>query len=93
MDTHRGTVQKDKAQTLTCMGEENVGIVVALKRGYSVEIKSEKNDSDNVDYLGSYSKCNYGQTSVVGKNGVAPTVTENHGQVTAILEENKDDKQ
>ena len=28
METHRGTVQKDKAQTITCMGGENVGVVV-----------------------------------------------------------------
>lgn len=28
MQYHRGTVQKDKAQTLTCMGGENVGVVV-----------------------------------------------------------------
>lgn len=28
METHRGTVQKDKAQTLTTMGGENVGVVI-----------------------------------------------------------------
>ena len=28
MQYHRGTVQKDKAQTITCMGGENIGVVV-----------------------------------------------------------------
>lgn len=28
MNSHRGTVQKGKAQTITCMGGENVGVVV-----------------------------------------------------------------
>ncbi len=28
METHRGTVQKDTCQTLTCQGGENVGVVI-----------------------------------------------------------------
>ena len=28
MESHRGTVQKDKAQTITTMGGENVGVVI-----------------------------------------------------------------
>ena len=28
METHRGTVQKETCQTLTCQGGENVGVVV-----------------------------------------------------------------
>lgn len=28
MEHHRGTVQKGKAQTITCMGGENVGVVI-----------------------------------------------------------------
>ena len=31
METHRGTVQKDSCQTLTCCGGENVGVVVNEK--------------------------------------------------------------
>ena len=76
MESHRGTVQKDKAQTITTMGGENVGVVV----------KKEKDETKDIDYIGNYSKSNFNQTSVVGKNGIAPTVTENHGQVTAIAE-------
>ena len=45
---------------------------------------SEK--TDQIDFIGNYSKSNFNQTSIVGKNGIAPTVTENHGQVTAITE-------
>ena len=158
MDTHRGTVQKGKAQTVTTMGGENVGVVVnmktelcndlikngkvkendvirhsyttsrkekweernvefnnlsptldtradclgvvvkdesqkqndsqlvSLKRGYDVEVKAEKEESNEIDFIGNYSKSNFNQTSIVGKNGLAPTVTENHGQVTAITE-------
>lgn len=134
MESHRGTVQKNKAQTITTMGGENVGVVVKentpkytekslekikkniikgdvsgsltttgmqsinhdgcqlvkidLKRGYSCEVKEEQDDSTDVDVIGNYSKSNFNQTSIVGKNGVAPTVTENHGQVTAIVEKN-----
>ena len=181
MESHRGTVQKGKAQTLTTMGGENVGVVVKdtqpklvggigekksnggtrwyqqdriyddkvaicvttsfnpyyaikenekpnytekslekikkniveedgvagsvtatgmqsinhdgcqlikvnLKRGYACEIKQEQEDTTDVDVIGNYSKSNFNQTAIVGKNGVAPTVTENHGQVTAIVE-------
>ena len=35
--------------------------------------------TENVDIIGNYSKSQFNQTSIVGKNGVAPTVTENHG--------------
>ena len=61
-------------------------VKVDLKRGYPCEIKEEQCDSTDVDVIGNYSKSNFNQTSIVGKNGVAPTVTENHGQVTAITE-------
>ncbi len=60
----------------------------ALKRGYSVGVKPEDADSNNIDVIGNYSKSNFNQTSIVGKNGVAPTVTENHGQVTAVTIKN-----
>ena len=145
MESHRGTVQKNKAQTITTMGGENVGVVVRqdipnyskyslekiknnivedtcgcltatgmqsithdgcqlvreessdksvvvnLKRGYSCKISPEKEDSEEIDVIGNYSKSGFNQTSIVGKNGIAPTVTENHGQVTAIVEEQKNE--
>ena len=88
MQYHRGTVQKGKTQTLSTMGGENNGVVV-LKRGYSIEIKEEKENANGVDVLGNYSKSNFGQTQIVNKNGLAPTFTENHGEVTAIIDKPK----
>ena len=128
MEHHRGTVQKGKAQTITCKGGENGGVVVksknysdyslekikknivdvegncgaitatgmqsinhdgcqiiSLKRGYGVEVKPEQENPVGIDVVGNYSKSNFNQTSIVGKNGVAPTVTENHGQVAAVV--------
>ena len=62
--------------------------IVDLKRGYSCEIKEGKEDVEGVEIIGNYSKSNFNQTSIVNKNGIAPTVTENHGQVTAIAIKN-----
>lgn len=66
--------------------ENQEKITIPLKRGYDCEVKQEQTETDQIDVIGNYSKSNYVQTSIVGKNGVAPTVTENHGQVTAILD-------
>lgn len=64
---------------------KNGKIRIPLKRGYSCEVIPEQEDTDKIDFIGNYSKSGFNQTSIVGKNGIAPTVTENHGQVTAIL--------
>lgn len=69
---------------------DTLGIVVKdvpLKRGYSVEINEESPDTTEIDIIGNYSKSNYNATPIVGKNGVALTVRENHGEVTAVAEE------
>lgn len=87
MKYHRGTVQKGVSQTLTTMGGNDVGVVVPLKRGYSCEVKKETKESDNVEVVGNYSKSEFGQTPIVSKKGIAPTITENHGQVAAIYTE------
>lgn len=81
-------VSKDGVTPTITTRCDELGAVVELKRGYSVEVKAEKNDSENIDVIGNYSKSNYNQTPIVGKNGIAPTVTENHGQVTAIAIKN-----
>lgn len=60
---------------------------VALKRGYEVTVREEALSTTEIDVIGNYSKSYYNATPIVGKNGVAPTVRENHGQVTAIVEE------
>lgn len=58
---------------------------IPLKRGYSVEVGTEKDDTTEIDVIGNYSKSGYQATQIVGKNGVAPTCRENHGQVTGIV--------
>ena len=63
---------------------------IDLKRGYSVSVSDEKEDvGDKIDVLGNYSKSNYMATQIVNKNGIAPTVRENHGQLTGIVVEDK----
>lgn len=64
-------------------------VKVPLKRGYSVELFPESEDTTEIDIIGNYSKSDYNATPIVGKNGVAPTVRENHGQVTAVTTKNK----
>ena len=81
----------DNANTLMArdykgFGNQEMNAVISLKRGYEIEVKEEKEDVEGVDILGNYSKSDFGQTNIINKNGVAPTVTENHGQVTAIVD-------
>ena len=85
-----GVVVNDIAPTQTtyCGSTTSSGSVlvsIPLKRGYSVEVKEETEDTTEIDVIGNYSKSNYKATQIVGKNGVAPTVRENHGQVTATI--------
>lgn len=83
----RGVVQKGMIQTIKTSSD--IGVVVKdipLKRGYSVEVKEESPDTTEIDIIGNYSKSDYNATPIVGKNGVALTVRENHGQVTAVTD-------
>lgn len=64
----------------------NDKVSIPLKRGYSVDVSTYEPDSTEIDPIGNYSKSDYNATPIVNKNGIAPTVRENHGQVTAILE-------
>lgn len=60
---------------------------IMLKRGYSVSVIEEKQiDENEILYLGNYSKSSYNATPIVNRYGISPTVRENHGQVTAIVE-------
>lgn len=83
----RTHIDSDVSGSLLASGNHNCIITIPLKRGYDCEVKQEQNETDQIDVIGNYSKSNFVQTSIVGKNGVAPTVTENHGQTTAIYEE------
>lgn len=66
-------------------------ITIQLKRGYAINVLQESNGGGQVIpeiiILGNYSKSNYNATPIIDRNGIAPTVRENHGQVTAILSE------
>ena len=84
-------VGSDEVPTITTRGDE-LGVVVDLKRGYPCKVNPEKEDSNEIDVIGNYSKSGFNQTAIVGKNGIAPTVTENHGQVTAIAIKNNTKK-
>jgi DNA (cytosine-5)-methyltransferase 1 len=61
------------APTLTTNAGNNYGMVVK--------------DSNNIIKVGNYMPSNHNASVVVHKNGIAPTVMENHGTVTAVLEE------
>ena len=62
MATHRGTVQKDMAQTINTQQD---GVVVVL---------------------GNYSPSNHEASRIVDKNGIAPTIKENHGTINAVYD-------
>lgn len=90
--------EKEICPTLTARGagEEHSGMIlinedvynqeIPLKRGYSVNVEKESEDTTEIDVLGNYSKSEYNATQIVVKNGISPTIRENHGEVTAIVE-------
>lgn len=124
MDTHRGTVQNGKAQTLKTRCE--VGVVVSSEglfesdepricasRGRMIEGATQKwtqqlevgpkgvsnaltsVQKDNlviepteVNVVGNYSPSGYNASRIVDPEGSSPTVMENHGTVTAVVERN-----
>lgn len=60
-------------------------VEIKLKRGYPIQVETEQKESEEIVVIGNYSKSDYNATQIVSRCGVAPTVRENHGQVTAIL--------
>lgn len=79
MESHRGTVQKDKAQTLTTSGGVERGVVI--KENVPEVI-------DKVEVLGNYSPSNHESSRIVFSSSSSsyPTVKENHGTIPAIDE-------
>lgn len=73
MESHRGTVQKGKSQTLTTMGGQNIATI----RDNIPE------DIDKVKILGNYSPSNHEASRIVSSSSY-PTVKENHGTIPAI---------
>ena len=51
-----------------------------------MEVQPDRGGQDEIVILGNYSKSNYNATPIVSVYGIAPTVRENHGQITAIYE-------
>ena len=51
-------------------------------------LNKRKTESDSINIVGNYMPSNHDASRVVDINGVAPTVKENHGTVTAIAEPN-----
>ena len=50
----------------------------------------EMNSEAKIKVIGNYSPSNHDASRIVSQNGIAPTVKENHGTVTAIVEHNTD---
>ena len=76
METHRGTVQKGLAQTLTCVGGENVGVVVSNMKEQLCDdlIKNGKvkpNDVIRHSYTSSRAK---GEMKDIKENNISPTL-------------------
>lgn len=84
MANHRGNVQDGLAHTILTTGGNDVGVV----------IKDDSPETDKIVQIGKYTPGGFSAGQIVSKNGVAPTVKENHGTVTAIIENgefNEDD--
>ena len=64
------------------------------KDGYAPTITTSSFEHNNfviepsIKKLGNYSKSGHNASSIVDSEGIAPTVMENHGTVTAVLEKN-----
>jgi DNA (cytosine-5)-methyltransferase 1 len=64
----RGVVQKQMIQTIKT-DSNDIGVVL--------------NTEPKVNVVGNYSPSNHNASSIVDSNGIAPTVMENHGTITA----------
>lgn len=70
-----------------CLGEKEI-FPSLLAKGQKYAIKDEEEQMDNdIKIIGNYSPSGHDASRVVDSNGIAPTVKENHGTVTATLDE------
>ena len=51
-----------------------------------------KEKTNQIIVLGNYHKSNHDASRIVSERGIAPTVKENHGTVTAVLVEVKNEQ-
>lgn len=63
---------------------ENRGISNHKQEG--TDVLEKITSSDNIEVLGNYNKSGYDASRVVSTNGIAPTVKENHGTITGIVD-------
>ena len=105
MEYHRGTVQKGKTQTLTTMGGENNGVCVGtyqyaksdkfmngkdrLQLGKEVSDTLQTTQKEGVVTIGNYSPSKHNASGIVDQEYSAPTVMENYGTITAIVDKPK----
>lgn len=76
--TRRGRVGHGTANTLT----------TSCNQGVIVQVNSNK-----INVIGNYSPSNHSASRIISIDGITPTVMENHGTVTAILDNvNKGDR-
>lgn len=75
--TRRGRVGHGVAQTLTTSPQQ--GVVVGKP---TIEINSDI----KIEVVGNYSPSNHDASRIVSAEGIAPTVKENHGTVTATVQ-------
>lgn len=82
--------------TIYCENSEKFGtslmpLAHTLKASKCDVAVVEKLDNPGIEVLGNYSKSDHDATRIVSPNGLAPTVRENHGSVTAVaIEETPD---
>lgn len=82
------TTPSGKSQCNAVYSTEGVSqTLCAGTHGYATGSILEETNKINV--VGNYMPSNHDASRVVGTDGVAPTVKENHGTVTGILEENE----
>ena len=101
VSTKRGTVTSQTMHTITSLQDCGVVVKSAYNRDYGSKGKLQENDvcdtlqaamgegGGNVPIIktiGNYSPSGYEASRVVDSNGLAPTVKENHGTVTATNE-------
>ena len=90
MEYHRGTVQKDKSQTLTTMGGENQGVVVDTSskiRQISNELIKNNKIQENDVTLTNYVTRRIKDDDFIQNNNITPTLTTTTGEIGAAIKD------
>lgn len=85
-EEHNGMITYcDNLENTTNLQEECLNIKNNTKKGY---LEAQGGNNKGVVVLGNYSPSNHEASRIVDTDGIAPTVKENHGTVTGIVEKN-----